>query len=256
MANASGPSYLRGMVQLIVEHATEARNTALEMEAKFANDPPNDLVYFRFNVPMHGSGSEKIGIDEWESMDAVRSHTVSYLTEPKITKYVDQVVTILKNPRPVRTLNSVLGFESVVIRSSQSNTCAQGLVVFDNDNQPNQPNQPQDTSTTRSLPRTSQLQNHDAAALLKDLVVNHSELLLPDVRRRLSLDVFVQVKMARDALDYWEYLLQKLRSRGVSKPTILEALRVSVPRWLRIGCDVGARAVFVAAIVALATLAN
>jgi hypothetical protein len=76
------------LIPTIVKIATECEKVHVEMSRRFSDEPN---TYFRFDV----DGMGDIGLEEWKSIAAIRSKTISYLSKPDVNVKVDAAVDTL-----------------------------------------------------------------------------------------------------------------------------------------------------------------
>jgi hypothetical protein len=93
------PTKLIGVLKKI---ATDCENTANGLSARFKD---LEKFYFRFNV---AHGAEGISLEEWDKMGELTEHTKAYMADVTVSKAMDEVVDMLRNPRQVgATLGNV-----------------------------------------------------------------------------------------------------------------------------------------------------
>jgi hypothetical protein len=77
------------LISAIKKMATDSEATAEQM----ANDCKHfDRLYYRLNVE---HGLEHIGLDEWETLGEVKTHTKAYLNQPHVSQKIDEIVAAL-----------------------------------------------------------------------------------------------------------------------------------------------------------------
>ncbi|KAK0469021.1 acyl transferase/acyl hydrolase/lysophospholipase [Desarmillaria tabescens] len=77
------------LVKVLTSTAMDCKKVADELARQYSDIPG---TYFRFNVRYE---VEKIGLDEWDSMDEVLAHADSYIRDPEVFKSVKAVVACL-----------------------------------------------------------------------------------------------------------------------------------------------------------------
>jgi hypothetical protein len=77
------------VITALQKTAVDCYSTHQDMEMDFSHRPG---VYSRFSVT---TGMESIGLEEWDMMDEVRAHTLSYLKDMEVGQKLDSFVKIL-----------------------------------------------------------------------------------------------------------------------------------------------------------------
>lgn len=81
------------LILVLKQLATESEKSDEEASKRF-NDMPG--VYHRLNVDR---GLAVVGLDEWERLAEVKTHTLSWLRKPNIDRELDEIVKRLTNDR-------------------------------------------------------------------------------------------------------------------------------------------------------------
>ncbi|KAJ7164795.1 FabD/lysophospholipase-like protein [Mycena crocata] len=91
-----------GLVNAMVEMATDCEEMAERMEKRFENQPK---TYFRFNVDR---GLQTVKLDDWDRMDEVSAHTRQYMAKHEVDKRLDDAVRAMleRNPRNLVSISS------------------------------------------------------------------------------------------------------------------------------------------------------
>ncbi|KAJ6443016.1 COM1 regulatory protein [Purpureocillium lavendulum] len=97
------------VIKALKKMATESETTAEKMNRRFA---ATKGIYFRFNVDR---GLEGVGLEEWEYLSAVRTHTTEYLRQDAISGQISAVVEAILAAKDVSQ-----GHSTAVIRLRNS----------------------------------------------------------------------------------------------------------------------------------------
>jgi predicted acylesterase/phospholipase RssA len=94
------PSLLQQVLPLDVVNAmrgiaTDCERSAQEVARRFQGMPN---VYFRFNVEQ---GMQTIGLEQWEQLDGVATHTDQYMRMQEVDRNLDAAVSAIRESRPL-----------------------------------------------------------------------------------------------------------------------------------------------------------
>ena len=94
------PSDVTGAHRLLKETAADCEMVAHELSTRLFNSD----VYFRLNVER---GMEDIGMEDWNGLGAIESHTSAYIATIAVSKVIDKSLRRLRERVATATLSQI-----------------------------------------------------------------------------------------------------------------------------------------------------